>query len=63
MRDKQVILESEHINAIKAKGPEDIALVHSLLTLEVLIDIRDALITDVKDALNALIEIRKTHLP
>lgn len=30
-----------------------------LLTLEVLVDIRDALITDCKDAMNALIEIRK----
>lgn len=29
--------------------------------LEVLIDIRDILITDAKDAMNALIEIRKTH--
>ena len=31
------------------------------ILIEVLIDIRDAIITDCKDAMNALIEIRKNH--
>jgi len=32
-----------------------------LRKIEVLIDIRDILVTDAKDAMNALIEIRKTQ--
>jgi len=35
--------------------------VKDIVLTEVLIDIRDVLVTDAKDALNALIEIRKTH--
>lgn len=43
MREKQVILESSHSNALKAGGPAEISLIHQLHTLEVLIDIRDIL--------------------
>lgn len=59
MRTKAEILDSTERNSKKATGPVDISLIHSLHTLEVLIDLRDILVTDCKDAMNALIEIRK----
>ena len=43
MRTKQDLLESTHRNALRSSKPEDIALIHQLHTLEVLIDIRDIL--------------------
>lgn len=43
MRHKQDILNSTHLNALKTSCHEDVALIHSLHTLEVLIDIRDVL--------------------
>ncbi|MBA7496176.1 hypothetical protein ES702_06774 [subsurface metagenome] len=43
MRTKEEILEATHRNALKASGPKDISLIHSLHKLEVLIDIRDIL--------------------
>ena len=41
MRTKAKILDSTERNSKKATGPVDISLIHSLHTLEVLIDIRD----------------------
>lgn len=43
MRTKAEILDSTERNAKKATGPVDISLIHSLHTLEVIIDIRDIL--------------------
>ncbi|MBA7496158.1 hypothetical protein ES702_06756 [subsurface metagenome] len=60
MRSKEEILNSTYRNAKKAHESQDVALIHSLHTLEVLIDIRDILVTDAKDALNTLIEIRNS---
>lgn len=59
MRTKKEILDSTERNSKKATGWDDILIIHSLHTLEVIIDIRDILVTDCKDAMNALIEIRK----
>lgn len=61
MRTKEDILEANHVYALKSGDAQEIALLQQLHTLEVLIDIRDAIITDAKDAMNALIEIRKTE--
>lgn len=61
MRQKQDILEELHRNKAKAPAWDTTASLHERITIEVLIDIRDALITDAKDAMNALIELRKTH--
>lgn len=44
MRTKDDILDSTERNAKKATGATDIALIHSLHTLEVVIDIRDTLV-------------------
>lgn len=41
MRTKEIILDSTHRNALRSSKPEDVALIHQLHTLEVLIDIRD----------------------
>ena len=43
MRTKDEILESEHRNSLKAATPKEISLIHTLLILEALIDIRDVL--------------------
>ena len=49
MRTKREILDSTRLNALNSDGPHDIALIHSLHTLEVLIDIRDILNSLLKD--------------
>lgn len=62
MRSKDEILK----DSTKAMGNtpawDNTASLHERLTIEVLIDIRDILVTDVKDAMNALIELQKASL-
>lgn len=61
MRSRQQILDDSR-QTIQTYTPDTNPIVHTNhLLLEVWIDIRDALITDAKDAMNALIEIRKNH--
>lgn len=61
MRTKQEILEQSQRTMLNFPKEGSLMAEHQHLFLEVFIDIRDAIITDAKDALNALIEIRKTH--
>jgi hypothetical protein len=59
MRTKDEILESTHHNALNAAGPTEVALIHGLHTLEVLIDIRDILAADTQGRLAVLKDIVK----
>lgn len=59
MKTKEDIL-TEVTAEIRARDHEDVsALWIQCRLIEVLIDIRDVLVTDCKDAMNALIEIRR----
>lgn len=59
MRSKHEILKDVRSDILDEKGeyPAHLWIQHRLI--EVLLDIRDALLTDCKDAMNALIEIRR----
>jgi len=59
MRTKDEILERCRDDIQNPKYNEQTPFWLEYRKIEVLIDIRDALVTDCKDAMNALIEIRK----
>jgi len=58
MRPKEHILEEVRIEILDHLHPDLSPLWIQFRLIEVLLDIRDALVTDCKDAMNALIEIR-----
>ena len=60
MRPKQEILDDLFSHAQKLDPQHYELAAVAMIETEIQIDIRDALVTDFKDALNALIEIRKT---
>jgi len=59
MRTKDEIITHLFDDVKKAKELGTLEHLTDISLLEVLIDIRDVLVTDCKDALNALIEIRR----
>ena len=61
MRTKDDILSDSLRDITNDKYKQDAHLWLEVRKIEVLLDIRDILVTDAKDAMNALIEIRKTQ--